>query len=721
MRTRPRPLSPTRSTAADPATGVTSATRTGVSSAAAPVADARVGLGGVEAKQSLTLGAHERSALEARTRATVDGALGALAAALPTLDEGAHDLGPLVSRLEQASAAVRALHTATGQSSPLGTTQDAVRLARRASDAARRAAPLPGQAAWARRLSSVAVAASGLARLVAPDHAETSASPGRLFKSAAHAFVAWRTAFAADPAATTRQFCETFAVPVDEAAARALLGELLSGKHGARAFVKVMRAWMRPDIAAAAEQHTVVVGEPTTLRPKRVGDHVQLGRVERVRHAHEVPTLAPSPVGAVDSLVVVGQGPTGLLTAVLTKADEANAHTQVYVVEKRGADGAMSYTRPTQLAVRHGFLCLLDRARAPGGEHSVLTLLQQRGQLHMLGNDTPPETIDRRTGQRTTKIVPKKGEISAARAVVNPRPMLAEVSVALLETRHLEQALRDVAQEISGLHLLNGYEVSLLATGQAAPDGKPALAVTLEAVGKDEQGRWKRTGESTPIGVPDLIVAADGVQSQTVHDAGLGLRVGKPAGRFVAGTVAIPPGPITRRNVVLEDATTVFVNRAGDIGEAWVIAELPRSWTAADAKDKAKVAAHFASVAADVLELPAVQIMWGGDSSFLLTPTITTEPGRGNFMPVGDASGNNHFNVGGGTVGGAHEALVAALLVTDRNTAESREAAGEKQAVRLAEAYHVAAAWHQQGPTEIQRDLGLSSLLERHPRRPMLA
>jgi hypothetical protein len=232
----------------------------------------------------------------------------------------------------------------------------------------------------------------------------------------------WQQAYRQDPEGTAAQVCAAFQLSSSPEELTTVLARLLGRSSCPRAFVKATRAWMRATSADAR----VAVRSPTQVGP--------------ITAAENVPTMTRSPDGKVRNMVIVGQAPSTPHRRV-DKAEAGNSGAQIYLVDKRGAEGSMEYSRPIKLAVRHAFLSLLDAARDPKGGPSALELLKQRGQVHFLESSGP------KPGQG-------HGEISRKRAVRQPLGIIAETSVALVETRHLEQALRDIAGTIPGVHFL---------------------------------------------------------------------------------------------------------------------------------------------------------------------------------------------------------------------------------------------------------------------------
>lgn len=645
---------------------------------------AAIGLGKAEAKAKLEIGGDEQSALVQNLSRDLEQMIAQLTKLLASEAPTAQARAKAAARVKAGRAALATLPQASldpALASALASI--AAALKGRAQHAS------PSEARWLPELSEQVQALAGL----------TKAEPPRLarsYHSAAETFRVWSEAYRRDPAETVEQFRAAFGVPIDAAALTPVLHKLLGQRSGRRAFIQATRAWLRPELKA----HSTAEGAVTTLRPKLHGGRLTLASTARITEASQIPPMSRDPSGKVGNLVVVGQGPIGLLTAVLTKAQPANAGTAVYLVDKRGADGEIEYSRPIKLAVRNGFLSLLAGARAPGSKQSVLDLLRERGQVHFLEEASAKGL----------------GEISQHRTAHQPRGVISEDHSAIIETRHLERAIRDVAAKIPGIHFLNGYRPKLTATGELGLDGQPTFSVSLE-----------RGGKSHAIGTPDMIVAADGASSHTVRDAGIGLKVGQAIGRYVAGTVRVPTSD---KNVLaklkVDNGTPlgarVYANTVGSLGESWMIVDLPATWTSSDLVDTAKVSAYFKQMCGKALgQSPTeVDVSYGGALAFTLRPTITTEAGRGNVMPVGDASGNNTFVVGAGTVGGAHEALIAAQTIAALNGSSSPEDAAGRLSKGLERSYLAAAAWHQAGPKAVQQDLELKALLKKNviePRR----
>lgn len=650
---------------------------------------ASIGLGKTEPKASLAVGGEERSTLSKNLSRDLERMLEQLGTVLDAEAPTAAARAKLAARVKANRSALEALQPPALPGSALAPALSAALTAQCAALERRAAACSPSEARWLPGLAQQLKAIADLAGAQPPPLA-------RSYHSAAETFRVWSEAYRADPTATVERFRAAFEVPLAAAQLQPVLHKLLGHPSGRRAFIQATRSWLRPEIRAQLGSGALGLGQITTLRPRLHGGRVALSTTTKITEASQIAPMSRDPSGKVGNLLVVGQGPIGLLTAVLTKARPENAGTAVYLVDKRGAGGEMEYSRPIKLAVRNGFLNLLAGARAPGSKQSVLDLLRERGQLHFLEGTS--------------------GEISHHRTAHQPRGVIGEAHSAIIETRHLERAIRDVAAKIPGIHFLNGYKPKLTATGALGLDGQPTFSVSLE-----------KGGHSHSIGTPDLIVAADGASSHTVRDAGIGLKVGQALGRYVAGTVRVPTSAKNSLAKLKVDNGTpigarVYANTVGSLGESWMIVDLPSSWSNADLLDRPKVSAYFKEMCGKALGKPAaeLEVSYGGDQAFTLRPTITTEAGRGNVMPVGDASGNNTFVVGAGTVGGAHEALIAAQTIAALNSSSSAEDAAARLAQGLQRSYLAAAAWHQASPKAVQQDLGLPTLLGKNviePRR----
>jgi 2-polyprenyl-6-methoxyphenol hydroxylase-like FAD-dependent oxidoreductase len=669
----------------------------GVTSAATSAARARLTRetaqtmsSGAPVVERAPLGEAELHALRRQSRTQIATTLALVERALASPSTGPAALGRAIGRVGATIGLMRTVPPGSLGDGPLHALRS---LADRARSTTEAASPTERElrVRLAQRLEDLAT----LGSVVPPSELRAR------YTSARETFRAWRAAHRGDPSGTAERFCALYGVPLTPDVVGPHLEVMLGSKAGCRPFLKATSQWM-----ALARRGDVELAPPTsvdTLRPTTSAGKLRMSPSPKLTQASAIAPLDLSPSGRPRRVVIVGQGPVGLLTALHMKKDAALSGLDVLLVDKRGQDGELAYTRPIKLAVRHGFLSLLASEKLPGTSQSVLDLLVARGQVHF--TEAGPSS-------RGTR-----GEISAQRAVHQPLGMIGESSVALIETRHLEQALRDVVSAAPNVHFLNGYSVELQPRPVLGLDGRPAFGATLHAMAKDEAGRWKSAPDGVDIGTPDMIFAADGAQSKTVRDAGIGLRTGQPIGRFVAGTVRVPEGPNTMTKLSLDTEDHgelhVYANVAGRVGEAWVIVDVPSTWSDADLRDRAKVGAHFRALSERSLGLTSgsAEVLWGGDSPFTLRPSTTTEPGRGNVWPIGDASGNNSFTVGGGTVGGAHEAANAAETILALASSGDRAEAGKDLRRGQLAAYQAAMAWHQHGDADTRAELGVRDLL----------
>ncbi len=514
-------------------------------------------------------------------------------------------------------------------------------------------------------------------------------------------FERMRQRYLNSPTSVATELRARFDIAMDDEALHRFLGNVL-GKGKFAAFER----WM-VELGGRDKAGTCSIKHQRRL--KAGGVHPSAPKISK---ASEIGQLRPNPRGAVDSVVIAGQGPVGLLSVALAKSEAVNAHTEMYAVDKRGENGRIDYNRPIKLGARLEFLNLLRAAKPVGGRISVFRLLNQRGQVDYL--DKPAKA--RGLMFDSARHGPDYVEINEA--MIDPKRMqmgtafLGDDSVAIIETRHLEAAIRDVLEDASGVHFFSGYEALVSDSDLKTIDQKVAKKVDLVGARRTSKG-WVATGEQLNIGVPDLVFAADGVRSKTVQSAGLSLVQGRNLGRYIAGTVRIPLGINLGKKVTIPDGQgndcAVYINSVGRKQESWVIIEVPQD-RLDEIEQGPSARAFFLDLAQRALELnESPEILWGGNAPFDLSPTATAKPGEGNFLPIGDAAGNNTFAAGAGTIGGAQQALAAARLITERNTALSLKNAQRAHRRGMLKAFDNMIGWHRVGPQDV-RDLFLSQI-----------
>jgi len=426
--------------------------------------------------------------------------------------------------------------------------------------------------------------------------------------------------------------------------------------------------------------------------------------IAAVTKPEDIGQLTLSTDGRVRSILIAGRGPTGLIAAILAKMQPENAGTQVYLTDIRAPSPL-----EVQFGVRLDTLNILDALRSPKTGKSALDLLRERDQLRFLKG----KEVEARPGGPITVHDPrlrKGGEISAKRLQVGALASIKDKPVALIDKGELERALLDIAAEVPGLVMFEGFRPRLQASpNQQALDGAPAYTVELEPVEKRD-GAWTPKGPAIAIGTPDLVIAADGQNSFTLKQTGIRVAETAPLGTFVAAPVEVPPGNNFEQGKRAVDAEGrelhLYKMVAGQKGLAWVIVESKDPALAAGADAER----HFRQLAGPFLGLSPDQLKvhWIGGSArpFPLKATLAESIAKGNVIGLGDATSTDTFAVQGGVASGAHQAVAFVLkYLKGRNGAADLSAAEKGHRAGLTYLRSNAMAWHRAADPAVLKTL----------------
>lgn len=388
---------------------------------------------------------------------------------------------------------------------------------------------------------------------------------------------------------------------------------------------------------------------------------------------------------------MAGRGPSALMAALLAKAQPEGRDTQFYLTDMRAPHDEL-----IQFALKHDTFSILDAIKSPVTGQSAFQRLHDRGHIQYLRGTQVGDSFGRITVNHPN--IRKGGEVSGKRAHLGARESIQQQPVGLLSKNHLMTVLMEIAGETPGVHMMDGIKPVLGESEHVAVDGQPMHSVSLQPVARTDAG-WTPYGKAIDIGTPDLIVASDGKNSDTLRQAGIKTTKGRSMGTFIAGSVEIPrrAGDNKALSRPQKDAEgrdiKVYDVHSGGDGEAWIIVETHDRLDPGEDAD-----AHFRRHAAQALKKKPedlkVRYVGGKARPFRLQPTLAETIGRGNLVAHGDAYDTSTFEVQGGIASGAHTAAAfATKFLAPRNRARSPEEAAKADALGKKYMQNAAHGW----------------------------
>lgn len=332
---------------------------------------------------------------------------------------------------------------------------------------------------------------------------------------------------------------------------------------------------------------------------------------------------------AVETAVVVGGGPGGLAAAVKL----AERGVKVTVLELRAGD----YARPHHLNLRQN---TVDALHYLGVFDAVM---ERSGWMHEehLAHDG--------VSIASTPLPP-----DAARLHDDALTMLEDDSVLQVRISDVENALYERARAL-GVSFHDGVRADLL------PDAENgAYSVTMQPV-RHDGGGFIASGPPTPLGTPDLVVVADGANSQTRAQLGIDFESHSEPRYYLGGQVEVPIGPVTRKYA--RQAEEGGVQRLMATGHA----RYPSVWVSVEVGEGVRTMGHDERVralcngASAVLfqEVQPAQISWGAGQITRVQDRIASRFTAGsNVVLYGDAGRTGDV----WTSGGLNLALTADVL-----------------------------------------------------------
>ncbi len=380
--------------------------------------------------------------------------------------------------------------------------------------------------------------------------------------------------------------------------------------------------------------------------------------------------------------VIVGGGPAGLAAAITL----AKMGAKVTVLEARAneAGDKPAHARPHQISLRQESLEMLKHLGAYDQVMDKSGFVDKEVHIHADGDN-----------HKLTEKKPEAKTHAPLANIINPNNLMtdsvSQVRISDVETSLLEQALKH------GVEIKAGVQATLTPT----VDGV-GYSVGIQKVEKDAESGYRPVGEMTDLGVPDLVVVADGAGSPTRAALGIGVIEESKSKNYLGGHVQKGLGAETRKATLVEtDGTKRHVMATGHAkyDQTWVSVEISPEEAKLAPKERAKLLADKAQMVMGQ-EISASDIGWGaGQLTTVQNRRAERTTAGSNVVLLGDSAGTGSVWVGGGLN------LALTTHLSALKNAMSRIQAGSDRGATM-EIYDktiqwATSVWHKAGAAEL--------------------
>lgn len=380
--------------------------------------------------------------------------------------------------------------------------------------------------------------------------------------------------------------------------------------------------------------------------------------------------------------VVVGGGPAGLAAAITL----AKMGAKVTVLEARAneAGDKPAHARPHQISLRQESLEMLktlgayDQVMDKSGFVDKEVHIHADGDNHQLSEKKP------------------EGKTHAPLAnIINPNNLMtdsvSQVRISDVESSLLEQALKH------GVEIKAGVQATLVPTADGG-----SYSVGIQKVEKDAESGYKPVGEMTDLGVPSLVVVADGAGSPTRAALGIGVVEESKAKNYLGGHIQKGLGAETRKATLVDsdgEKRHVMATGHAKYDQTWVSVEISPEEAKLAPKERAKLLADKAQMVMGQ-EVSTSDIGWGaGQLTTVQNRRAERTTAGSNVVLLGDSAGTGSVWVGGGLN------LALTTHLSALKNAMSRIQAGSDRGATM-EIYDktiqwATSVWHKAGAAEL--------------------
>lgn len=329
--------------------------------------------------------------------------------------------------------------------------------------------------------------------------------------------------------------------------------------------------------------------------------------------------------------VIIGAGPGGLAAAITL----AQLGMKVTVLEARANESGdkPAHSRPHQISLRQDSLIMLKKLGVYDEVMEKSGFVKR--ELHL--------TTDGQDDHQVSSSKPWGVAQDHTRSFLDPTMLMTD-SVSQVRISDLEKALLSQAEKL-GIEIKCGVSAELARSENGASYG-----VSIRNVKKDGDG-YSPYGESSSLGTPDLVVAADGAGSPTRLALGIDVLEESPLKHYLGGHIQIGTQGETRKATLTE--SNGMVRHIMGTGHAqydatWVSVEISPEEAKLSPSERAELLADKAGWVMGT-ELSPEDIGWGaGQVTTVQNRRAETTTAGDNVVLLGDAAGSGSVWVGGG-------------------------------------------------------------------------
>jgi 2-polyprenyl-6-methoxyphenol hydroxylase-like FAD-dependent oxidoreductase len=387
--------------------------------------------------------------------------------------------------------------------------------------------------------------------------------------------------------------------------------------------------------------------------------------------------------------VVIGGGPGGLSAAITL----SRLGYQVTVLEARANETGEkpAHARPHQISLRQDALETLKELGAYDEVIARSGFVQKEVHIESDGTNS---TVREKVPEGLAKGQDPRG-------LIHPT-LLHTDSVSQVRISDVEKALYNQSVKLAAEAAEHGIEIkSGVKADLAKVEGSSSYEVLVRDVVKDGDG-YQPTGPSTSLGVPDLVVAADGAGSPTRAALGINILEESKPKNYLGGHIQKGIGAQTRKATLSEtDGLRRHLMATGhaQYDATWVSVEITPEEAALPVEERKKLLADKAQVVM-MQDVKVDDIGWGaGQVTTVQNRRAEKTTAGDNLVLLGDAAGTGSVWVGGGL----NLALTTHLSALSSLATRFRDGSDKEMAMKIYDRtiQWATSTWHKAGAAEL--------------------